>query len=165
MGLDINTPKGQITLEQEKRAAAIIEAAWPGSTYIHTPKGSSASIDGLIVKDSVVRAVLEAKCRLMSLQQLRGGFDNEWLVSLHKLTDGAIVADKFCVGFWGALYLVPDDKVLMIQLYSPKDSWLVPYRVDKTKTQMTVNGGECYRDNAYIKMDKATLLPKNGAVI
>lgn len=164
MSLDINTPKGQETLKQERRAAEIIEKMWPGMAYIHTPKDQPACIDALLVWKNVVRAVALTSCRNFDLGCLRTTFNAEWLLTFEKIIGAQRMAQAMCVKCWGLLYLVPNDVVLRVELFSPAGGWLTKFRVEKTETQATVNGGTAVRDNAFIDMSFASVLRGDGDV-
>jgi hypothetical protein len=155
--LDINTPLGQRSLAHERRAASIIKSHWD-CEYLKTPPKSAAVVDAIILRDDIIAAVAETKCREMTEAQLRGEFNNTWLVTLSKVLRAVDVASMLCVPLWGILYLIPDDVVLRIKIWSPDKQWLVPFSVGKTFTQATINGGEALRDNAYIHMGAADVL-------
>jgi hypothetical protein len=158
MNLDVNTPRGLVTLEQERRAAEIICKTWPGCAYIHTPKDQAAAIDAVLCKSGTVRAVVLASCRNCNLSTLRTTFHDAWLLTYSKIVEGQRIAQAMCVELWGILYLVPDDTVLRVKLWSPERGWLVCFSVNKTETQATCNGGSALRDNAYIDTTNAELL-------
>lgn len=159
--LDINTPRGQVTVEQERRLAKLFELGYPGLSYVHTPKGKPSGVDAVIVNgrgEPKIEAVVESKCREMSMHDLTTKFKNEWLVTFAKLAVGQHVADILCVPYYGFLYLVPDDLLLFVCLYVPGRGWLTRFRVEQTETQATVNGGSAVRANAYIDMSSARLV-------
>jgi hypothetical protein len=156
--LDILTPKGQVTVEQERRLAGIVEATWPGCAYIDTDKVTIADVDAIIVRGGKLVAVAETKCRDMTRAQLFGEYRGDWLVTFDKLVRAQQCARALQTDLWGLIYLVPDDVVLRIKLYSPSVGWLVQIHVRKTKTQRTVNGGTAVRDNAYINVSAADIL-------
>ena len=157
--LDISTPRGQETLRQEERAALIIESNWYGCKYVHTPKDKIGAVDAFIIRNFSLYAVAETKCREMNLDTLRYRYRNEWLVTFEKILKGRQVSDLLRVDYWGFLYLAPEDIVMRVKIYSPENGgWLVPFRVEKTVTQKTVNGGEAERDNAFISMATADQL-------
>ena len=155
--LDINTPRGQRSLVYERRAASIIKSHWDCG-YVKTPPDKMGVIDAVIVRDDLAVAVCETKARDVSLDLLRNEYRNQWLVTLNKVLQSVDVAKLMCVEFWGFVYLIPDDVVLRIKIWSPEDRWLVPFRVEKTRTPAGINGGEAMRDNAYIDMTNADVL-------
>jgi hypothetical protein len=57
--LDINTPKGQVTLTDEQLAIDLFEAWFTESTYIKTPKAGTSIIDGVIERAGVVVGIAE----------------------------------------------------------------------------------------------------------
>jgi hypothetical protein len=89
---------------------------------------------------------------------LRHQFHNEWFVTYDKIALGRQIADALCIDLWGFLYLVPDDIVMRVKLSSYDGGWLQKFRIEKTETQATVNGGTAVRENAYINMINADIL-------
>lgn len=154
MSLDINTPKGQISLQQEQEMLAIITKACPGFSTVQTPKWAAAEVDGLVVKGTAIAAIFESKCRDMTRDQL-SRFGDEWLVTFEKLQKGAAIARSLCVPFVGYLYLVPDKKVLSVRIADEQGNFLPKIRLERTETQATTNGGQTTRTNAYISMATA----------
>lgn len=154
MSLDIATPKGQISLQQEQSMLAIIETGHPGFRAIQTHKDKPADVDGFIVHGQSIMAVFESKCRDMTREQL-AKFGNEWLVTFEKLQKGALIARALCVPLVGYLFLVPDKKVLSVRLTDERGNYLPKIRIERTETQATTNGGEIVRTNAYIDMSSA----------
>lgn len=66
MNLDINTPKGQLTLEQEQTMLAAFVREFPQFRALQTPKHKHAAVDGVLETNGMVSAVFELKCRNMS---------------------------------------------------------------------------------------------------
>lgn len=148
MGLDINTPRGQVTLADEQKVAEWLLGK--NVHYVQTPKDKPAKVDAVLLKDGYILAVAETKCRYnLTLEKLQTRFANEWLVTEAKIRDGINIANGLCVPLIGFLYLVDDDTLLAINLLDAKR------RVAETMTQQTVNGGQVVRSNAYILMDSA----------
>lgn len=160
MRLDINTERGQETARQELEAAALFEKSFPGVAYIHTPKRKPADYDSVLVKSGAIIAVVAMRCcAKYDLATFRSNrFGNKLLISFHKLLKGVDAARINCVPFTVMVYF-PTDRVLLCQrVWEPEAGFKVGFRVEKTKTQATVNGGEAIRDNAYIDMDSAAEL-------
>lgn len=155
MSLDINTPLGKVAAENQRKAMDIFESA-TGYDYAMTDDRDSADIDSIIMKDGFVVAVAEVKSRDMTMGQLEG-FGNEWLMTFTKIISGSHVASMMRVPFFGFLFLVPEQKVLTIRITDKSGETCVPFRVDRTITQKTVNGGRVSRVNAYIDMRKAKI--------
>lgn len=157
-GLDINTPRGQVTLAQEARAIELFRSQYPQTTFVHTPKATAALVDGFMVRDAVAIGIAEFKCRSMSVDDFGRMFQSEWLITFEKLLSGRQMSDAMRIPFWGFLYLVPSDVLLMKKLYDPRDGWQVKFTVRKTNSQATCNGGVATRDNAYVDMTRAKAL-------
>lgn len=155
--LDINTPKGQISLEQEREAHAIISKKWNVSV-IETPKKSIATGDGFLVRNGEIIAFFETKCRYdMSYEELlnRGS----WLVTLKKIEKCKAVSRLLQVPFLGFLYLLPKDnpteKVLLFWKITNEDGeYAFNFDVQEQPTQRTINGGETIRKNAYFSINQ-----------
>ena len=151
-GLDINTPKGQESLNDEQEAIEILSRSLPDLKFIQTTKERASAVDGFVLTNDVLCGFFECKSRDMSEKQLSSIFGNEWLVTFEKISKGAEIAKLFCVPFVGYLYLVPDKVVLSVQIANRYGNFMVPLRIENTETQKTVNGGKIIRTNAYISM-------------
>lgn len=159
--LDVNSPKGQESLEHELRAVELWQHHYADFTYVHTPKSGSALVDAVIVdNDTNVVAVVEQKSRNMSLEQLQK-WDMEWLVTHAKIEAGRVTAQSLGVPFIGFLYLIPDDLLITKQLSNAKGEWTCEFRVENTETQETINGGKIVRENAYIDVSEAKHIRQN----
>ena len=84
--LDILTPRGQQTLVEEQRAIDIFHRNIDGINMVQTIKDRASIVDGFLLTNGVVRAVVENKGRDMSLAQLER-FNWEWLVTLDKVIE------------------------------------------------------------------------------
>jgi hypothetical protein len=157
--MDILTPKGQKTVEEEDDAASLFEAAYPGYLYIRTPKDKPSPVDAIIARDGVATAVAECKCRHMTLDRLKFGFKWEWLVTNQKIVEGVQASNLLSIPYVGFLFLLPERVLLMQKIYDPdKDAFIPSMRIERTMTQATVNGGVANRVNAFIDMSGATII-------
>ncbi len=154
--LDINTPKGQESLKCEKYVIDLIKNKWINYqiNIIETDKKKESRIDNLIIKENKLIALAEIKCRNMTLIEMNY-WGNTWLVTNQKIIDGATISKLLAVPFYGFLYLQPEDKILGWKITNEKGMYLFDFDIKKTKTQATCNGGEIYRDNAYLPISKA----------
>ena len=160
MGLAVKTPRGQQTLKDLARAVAMWEKAYPGWRFLMCPENKGSKIDGFLISPAgVVSAGVEAKCRYnLTLEKLRTVWKNEWLVTMRKIETARDVCQELCIPLYGFCYLV-DSRVLLLQkIVDNEGDFCVPFRVDKTTTQETVNGGTAKRVNAFIKMDECAVL-------
>jgi len=153
--LDVNTPKGQQSLQYEARAVELWNHHYQDFTYVHTPKDGPALVDAVIVDmQAQVVAVVEQKSRNMTLEQLQK-WDYEWLITYDKIEAGRYVGNSLGVPYIGFLYLIPDDLLITQKISDAHGQWTCDFRTDMTETQETINGGKIERLNAYIKLDKA----------
>ena len=151
MTLDINTEKGQETLEQERKMAALWEAE-TGWKYVNTPKSGASAVDALLLDGKVVRGIAEQKSRNMSHHDFRYKFGSEWLVTYDKIRKLRKVSELLQVPSWGFLWLVPDSILLLKQITNGRGEMVVNMRTDRTQTQATCNGGVANRYNAYLDL-------------
>jgi hypothetical protein len=159
--LDVNSPKGQESLEHELRAVQLWSHHYSDYTYVHTPKNGPALVDAVIVdNDTNVVAVVEQKSRNMSLEQLQK-WNNEWLITYDKIEAGRYVANSLGVPFIGFLYLIPDDLLITKQLSNAQGEWTCEFRTALTETQETINGGLITRENAYVDLTGAKHIRQN----
>jgi hypothetical protein len=140
MSLDINTPRGQESVQEEQDMLSILKSAY-SSQFFHTPITRAALIDGFIVKNDELIAIYESKCRSESASDFKTKYNNEWLISHHKINSGASLSKALAVPFWGFLYLVPDRKVIAFQLTDDKGNYIKPMRIERRKTSKCCNGG------------------------
>lgn len=146
--LDINTPKGQKTLKQERRAMSLYGAEHPGLQIIETPKEGGAKVDGILMMDGEVRGVYEVKCRTMTLNSLdRFG---TWLITSRKIEDLRKASKLLGVPGYGMLYLVDDDMLCVWEITDKHGTYIFEFDTKRTRTQKTVNGGVAFRHNAFL---------------
>lgn len=156
--LDVNTDRGRETLREEENACSLFERRYDGYKYFNTPKTTAADIDAVICKGNTAVAIAETKCRSETLDIFKGRYMSEWLLTHEKLFKGKQISDALQVSFLGLIYLVPSRCLLVSRLYTPKDGWLVRFRVEKSWTRATCNGGMANRDNAYIDISNAEII-------
>ena len=156
MGLDILTEAGQITVEQENRAREIFEFHNPGIQYCPTPKDAPAKVDAVLMSRSGdLLAVVETKCRNMTVKHFREELDYRWLVTWEKVESARVIASQLCLPFYGFLYLTESDTLMVLEISDHMGLYSTSLYIEATKTQETVNGGETVRNNAYIDMNAA----------
>ena len=161
--MDILTLKGQETLVEEARAVFLWHSKYPDFRYCETPKAMPAAVDAVLVKDGLVRGVVETKCRRnMSLEKLEREYGWEWLITTEKIQTGRYVAEALQVPFIGFLYLVDDDVLLHQALWKPDQGWIPSIGERRTRTQYSVNGGLAMRENSFIDMSNAKIIKGNN---
>lgn len=158
--LDINTPRGSRTKQDARRAISQYLSRTPSMSFVQTDDKKPADVDGFLVRDGVIAAVVEIKCRYdVTLPQFRERYNNEWLITLDKLERGRAIADALCAPLVGFVYLVPDSSLLVQRLYDPDArDWTCRMYAKRTQTQATVNGGLVIRENAFVDMSEARCL-------
>lgn len=149
--MDVLTPKGQQTIEDEKEAVRIFNLHHPDIIYCHTPKTRESPVDALLMRRNEIIGVVETKCRYdMTHEQFIFHRNGEWLVTFEKLIAARDIAAKLTVPLIGFLYLVQDRVLLVRGLTDSDGRWVVEMSMRKTETQATVNGGKVVRANAYV---------------
>lgn len=155
MGLDILTPRGQQTVRDLNDAVGLWEVHNPGWKVSMLPSSRESAIDGfLIAPTGEVVAGIEAKCRYdITLDAFQSKFNNEWLITMRKLTTAWNVCSALCIPLVGFLYLVDDRTLLTKRIVNEDGDFCAGFRCDRTETQRTVNGGTAERANAFVRME------------
>lgn len=156
--MDILTPLGKKSREDEIRAVEIFNKHYPDFKYLETPKDSPAIIDALLVRDGIIHCAVETKCRDMSLEDFQGKFKHSWLVTHEKIEGARNVAMSLGVGLTGFLYLKKSDVLLVAPISNKEGLYKRVLRIEATQTQRTINGGLAIRNNSYIDMSDAVIL-------
>lgn len=161
MGLDINTPKGQETVKQELAMLKYIEKCWGVQIKI-TKKDKPIDFDGIIIKDKKVVGIFESKNRQEDLDffEQRGS----WLITFDKLEKCRLEAKKRKVPFYGFLGIELSGAYLVWKISDENGNYLFDFDHYKTKTQASVNGGEAYRDNAYLPIKYSKFIQPNQKI-
>ena len=178
MALDIATPKGQETLKQEDRAVELFEARFPNLVLLSTPKEKPADVDRMMYRRAgatlgSLAGVVEVKCRATfgngvpaTFEAFRSRAHSRWLITEAKIEKGRKLGRALQVPFFGVLYLVPDDLLLVQRIYHADGSAATDIDFRKGETQATVNGGRATRVNAYVLVkDEGWKLPDAPPVI
>ena len=159
--MDILTPKGQVTLEQERTATRLFTENFRGFDFVETPKNTPADIDGFVVQRHVnnqsgtLICGVEVKCRNMTSEKLKNEYSNRWLVTADKIDRGVSICKGLGIDFRGFLYLVPDNMLLIVPIWSYENGYVSDIEYEQSQTQANVNGGLAVRLNAYIDVSKA----------
>ena len=109
--MDVRTAAGRITQQHEAHAIRIFERS-TGYTFVHTPPDRPAYADGIVLKDGVIQAVVEIKCRNIGRSNLKS-LGGEALLSLDKVLRCRDVAYSLRVPFSLWFFLVPDKELLV----------------------------------------------------
>jgi len=160
MSLDINTPRGQESVQEELEMLDIMRYAHKDYQFIHTPITKAALIDGMIIRDGELVGIYESKCRRSTLKQFKNEFSSEWMVSFHKLQAGSQLAKALCVPFIGFLYLVPDKMVARIKLTDDNGNFLPSIFIGRKQTSKCCNGGTMMDNCGFISLDSAVYITK-----
>lgn len=152
-GLDINTPKGQESLEQERILLNALRSKLCAE-IIETDKELDAVVDGVIHVNGVLRGIIECKCRDLSEEELRG-FET-WLITYRKIQEASKISKALRTPLFGAVYCLKDNRVAFWKLTDDKGEFIVDFDVKETRTRRTINGGSTVRKNAFIPVNSAT---------
>lgn len=159
--MDINSPKGQKSLLDERRMAKWLEEKFK-LQYIETPKNFPATIDAVLVKEGEMKAIVETKCRYkLTLEKFNTAFEFKWLITWAKVQNAITIANSLGVPCVGFLYLVDENILLSQKISEPDGRLLVNISLSTTETQATINGGLAVRTNAFIDMRKAKVFCLN----
>lgn len=153
--LDINTEKGQKSLEWESLMINRVSSKWNNINLIETKKDEAAVCDGVIVQNNIITGIFESKCRNMSYEQLTKF--GTWLITFEKLEKCRRLTEDLKVIFIGFLYLIPSDQILYWKI-AENGKYCFSFETHNTLTQRTINGGETIRLNAFLPLSKSKIL-------
>jgi hypothetical protein len=158
--LDILTERGRVAAQLQIEAGRIVAEATRTCVY-HTPTEGPAAVDAVITFGNKIIAVAEIKSRSdMTLEQLQTARGNEWLVTAEKIRQLSAASKMLGVPGYGLLYLPRSGVVLSVKLCEEDGTITSNYRVARTQTQRTINGGTISRVNAFIDVSSAQLYRK-----
>jgi len=157
LSLDVLSPRGQLTREQEERAIALFERRYPGFTFARTPKDQPAILDGVIVRSGIIVALVETKCRELLLDTFRG-YGWRAILTASKLDAGMRAAREWRVPFVFWFYSAAEDWLLVQRVCNPDGTAVIDIERRRSRTQQTCNGGSIVRENAYLDLSRANLL-------
>jgi len=151
--MDILTRRGAVSRGHELDAMRIFQQHLPEVDILETPKDSPARLDGLLAANGVLVGGYEVKCRYkLRLNTLMTTFGGEWLLTAAKLRECVDICKGLQIPFFGLLYLVDEDALLVQRLWNVKSGTYKSIRFETTTTQKTINGGSIARQNAFIDM-------------
>ena len=159
--MDILTTKGQQSARDEQDAINIWLNRYPAFSYIHTDKDRESAVDGCIVKDGSIHAIVETKCRYnLSVEKFMKEYGGMWLVTFDKIMVARSLSKKLCAPLIGFLYLVEDKTLLFKKIIDDNGEFACgDMLVKKTLTQRTINNtNQIARDNAFIDMRDAKII-------
>ena len=152
--MDIFTPAGQQTVQDELEAVSILNKHHPEFVYCHTPKDRESPVDAVLTKSFKVCGVVETKCRYdMTTERFFNERDGLWLVTFDKIINARQAALSLGVPLLGLLYIVQDKTLLAIKITNGHGKFLIEIKVQNTTTRATVNGGSIVRANAFLDMN------------
>lgn len=152
--MDINTPKGQIDAANQLLAIKTVLNNLPSNyQFAGTKIGGPANLDGVMVKDGTIMAVVEVKSRYdMDYIKFMTEFLGEWMISYDKIVNMQTACKMFDSDGYGFLYIVQSDLVLTNRICNSKGEIIVDVRVEERKTKKCTNGGEKVEDVALVDM-------------
>ena len=115
-----------------------------------------ARLDGVLMKDNKIHRIAEVKVRWMSLQRLKDF--GSYLISYDKLEAGREASRAFCAPFVILLYLVDSDNICSIKMTNEKGQYITPFKKEVTRTNYDIDGGSVDRLNAYVQLDRLTII-------
>ena len=158
MGLDINTEKGEETKKQEIKTLKYVSKCWDIKIKT-TDKDKPIAYDGVMIIDDKIVGILEVKNRQYTLEQFE--IWGSWLVTFSKLEKCRLIAKEMKVPFYGFLGIEPDKLVMFWKISDEDGNYLFDFKHHNSLTQATVNGGEAYRDNAFLPLEYGSFVQPN----
>jgi hypothetical protein len=156
--MDVLTPRGQKTVEQEQRAIEIWLKHFPNYLYIQTPKNKPAIIDAVLSLNGVMQAAVETKCRDFTLDEFNNKYNGASLIGYDKFLSTSKAAGLLQVPLVIFMYMVPEDVLLYDTVWDPKDGWLRHVYIKHVYAQANINKDRVKKQCAFIDMKNAKML-------
>jgi hypothetical protein len=151
MSLDVNSEKGKESVKQEQFMLNFIADKWK-MNIIQTKKNDSAKCDGFLYRKNILVGLFESKCRNISITELENW--GSWLVTNEKIQACRLLSEYLCIPFLGFLYLLKDNLIMYWKITDKNGLFLFNFKIEETKTQKTINGGEIIRPNAFLPYEQ-----------
>lgn len=153
MSLDCNTKIGREWIQKQHSAVNSVATMF-GAEFIETPDYQDCPYDVLYFRDRILSSIAEVKARDMTLKQLQSF--RSYLVTFEKLLQGRNAAVCLRVPYYLIVKLT--DAICYWKVCNSDGEWTVAFRVTKSKTQQSCNGGESNRVNTYIELDTMKII-------
>lgn len=154
--LGVKTEKGRAAEENVRKA--VLRLQRPPFIFAWYPRDNYFPVDGFIVKGNDITALFECKIREAELEghtiQFKNKHYDSLILSEDKILNGAAMAKQMRLDFYLIAYFSLNDAFLIFKLYDAANDSTMQYEAKKTWTQENVNGGEAFRSNAFLKVDK-----------
>ena len=124
-----------------------------------TNKNKTYSYDGIILVNGKIVGIFESKNREMSLSKMESF--GSWLITYEKLEKCRLIAKKMNVPFYGFCGLERSKLVMFWKISDSNGNYLFDFKHYNSLTRKTVNGGEAYRDNAYLPIEFGKFVQPN----
>jgi hypothetical protein len=157
MNLDVNTPKGQESVQHENFMLKYIHDCW-NVDIIKTNKHDSAICDGFLTRNKIIVGLFESKCRNLSYEELETY--GSWLITNEKIKICRKLSKYLKVPFIGFLYLIKSNITMYWIITDKNGEYKFEIQTANTETQKTINGGSIIRENAYLPFTNGEILTK-----
>jgi hypothetical protein len=161
MGLAIESKKGQKTVHQEIKMLKYIEKCWNVKIKI-TDKKKPIEHDGIIIKNNKIIGIFESKNRQFTLYKLEKF--GSWLITYEKLEKCRLIAKKMKVPLYGFLGIELSNLIMYWKICDGEGNYLFNFEHYYSYTQDTCEGGEAYRDNAFLPIKYGILIQPNQKI-
>lgn len=161
--LDCQTPRGRRFIDEQHKTQCILESL---GYFFVTMSTDSSFADAIIAKreNDILKmvGVCEIKTRLMAndrpltIKYLKdnGGY----LVTYEKLSNGVEASSMLSVPFFLIVRLVHESVILIWKVSDENGVFEFDFEKRRTKTKETCNGGNIVRLNAYLPVEKSTVI-------
>ena len=153
--LDCNTPNGRTYIQHSIYAINKL-ASFYCARAAHTLDTGIADIDAILIRDSLVIGLVEAKSRNMTKQQLNTF--GSYLITHDKLLRGIALSVALQARFDVVVNLIPDHIIAVWNITTSCGEVMLDLNPIETTTQATCNGGSAQRINAFLTVDNAIFI-------
>lgn len=158
--LGVRTEKGEMAERLVRQA--VLRLQKKDTTFAWFPEHNYFPVDGFIIKGNDITAIFECKIRYAAFTSGEMHFDgssyDSLILSENKILTGVDLATKMGLDFYFIVYLELSGHYLIFKIFDVATKKVIPYQAKNTWTQESINGGEAYRKNAFLKIKDAKVL-------
>lgn len=161
--LDCKTPRGKIFINEQHKTQSILGSM--GYTFVNTA-GDSHFADAIIARTENDMLVMVGICeirtrvytgdKLLTLDYLRN--NGGYLVTFNKLSSGVLASSMMSVPFFLIVRLTSENVILIWKVSDESGVYQFDFEKKISQTKRTCNGGSSNRLNAYLPIEKSTII-------
>jgi hypothetical protein len=161
--LDCQTPRGRRFIDEQHKTQCILESM--GYTFINMATDDAFS-DAIIARKKEDRLIIAGVCEIktrvfandthLTVKYLKA--NGGYLITYDKISHGVETSSMLSVPFFLIVRLVHENVILIWKISDDQGVFEFDFEKRVTTTKGTCNGGTAKRLNAYLPVEKSTII-------